>query len=161
MSFEPITINSQEELDAMFKERVTRAKESTRKELEDKFSDYEELKAKAESLTTQVNDLTNALNDAKSTGDETAKTIEELNAKVAKYETDSVKTRIANEVGLGYDAISFLQGEDEESIKASAEALVGLVGKNTAPLANPEGGQNGASSEDSAYKGMLNDLFNE
>lgn len=52
---------------------------------------------------------------------------------IKSYETRSVKTRIAHEAGLGYDAIDFLRGEDEESITKSAEALKTLLGTRTAP----------------------------
>ena len=37
---------------------------------------------------------------------------------------------MANENGLSFDAVDFLQGEDEESIRASAEKFKSLVGKS-------------------------------
>lgn len=40
-----------------------------------------------------------------------------------------MKHKIAHEAGLAYDAVDFIQGEDEESIKASAEKFKSLVGK--------------------------------
>ena len=55
------------------------------------------------------------------------------------YETDSVKTRIAHETGLSYDAIKFLQGDNEENIRQSAQALKSLCGNGqAAPLADTE-----------------------
>lgn len=158
MAFEPI--ETQEQLDSIIKDRVARAKESALKEAAEKYADYDELKAKAESLTTQVTDLTNALDKATSTSGESEKTIAELTAKVAKYETDSVKTRVAHELGLDYNAIQFIQGEDEEAIKDSANSLLSLVGKQTAPLASTEPA-NVEQSKDSSYKKMLGELFDE
>jgi hypothetical protein len=63
----------------------------------------------------------------------------ERDTKIKAYETRSVKMRIANEAGLSYEAIDFLQGDDEESIRKSADVLKGLVGKQPAPpLASKE-----------------------
>lgn len=44
-------------------------------------------------------------------------------------------------MGLGLDALDFIQGDDEEAIRKSAESLKALVGKNVAPLASLEGNQ--------------------
>ena len=92
------------------------------------------------------------------------KTIAERDAKIKGYETDSVKRRIAHEVGLPEDAIDYLKGEDAEALKKSAENLKQIIGSKPAapPLADPEsGGQGGGSNNDAAYKKMLKELKGE
>ncbi len=124
-------IETQEQLDAIVGERVARAKDAARKEFEGWIS--------PEDLTKQTDDLNSkikTLTDAKAAL-ETQLT--EKDGKIAKYETDSVKTKIAREFGLSYEAIGFLQGEDEETIRKSAESLKSLVGgSKVPPLRNPE-----------------------
>ena len=56
------------------------------------------------------------------------------------YETASVKTKIALELGLPYQMADRLTGTDEESIRKDAESMVVLIGMNKpkVPLGNPE-----------------------
>lgn len=83
-----------------------------------------------------------------------------LRSKIKGYETDSVKMRIAHETGLSYDAVQFLKGEDEESIRKSAESLKGLVGaSNVAPLASTETPL--PDTEDAAIRSTLKKLKGE
>ena len=64
----------------------------------------------------------------------------EATRKIAKYETDELKTRIAIETGLPVELRSYLNGTTEEEIKSSAEQLGKFTkGSQTLPLANPEG----------------------
>lgn len=131
-------IETQEQLDAIISERVARAKDSARKEFEGWISPdaLEKKTAELNSQLTGLNDQIKTLTDEKGTLETT---IEEKNGKLAQYEIDSVKTKVAREYGLSYDAIEFLQGADEEAIKKSAESLKHLVGANkTPPLGNPE-----------------------
>lgn len=131
-------IETQEQLDAIISERVARAKDSARKEFEGWISPdaLEKKTAELNSQLTGLNDQIKTLTDEKATLETT---IEEKNGKLAQYEIDSVKTKVAREYGLSYDAIEFLQGADEEAIKKSAESLKHLVGANkTPPLGNPE-----------------------
>jgi hypothetical protein len=125
-------IESQEQLEEVLKERLKRERESVKKEfegylspkqVEEKYKGYLTPEAAAEKYKEYVSP------------EDAAK----LNAKIKGYETDSVKTRIAHETGLSYDAVQFLRGEDEESIRKSAESLKGLMGAGEpAPLANTE-----------------------
>ena len=68
------------------------------------------------------------------------KELAERDAKIKGYETASVKTRIAHEVGLPYELSGRLSGDTEDDIRKDAESLVGLIGKGhqTAPLASSE-----------------------
>ena len=85
-------------------------------------------------------------------------------AQIKKYESDSAKTRIAHEVGLGYDAIKFLQGDDEKSIKESAESLKKLMGNGAGapPMFSSEpSGDGKKDKEREALKKVLSDMKGE
>lgn len=146
-------IETQEQFDAAIGERLKRERDTVKKEysgylspedVEKKYSGYlspEDVEKKYK----------NHLSPEK---------VAELNAKIKGYETDSVKTRIAHENGLSYEAIGFLRGEDEESIRKSAESLRGLIGaSNVAPLASTE--QVLADAKDAALKNTLKGLKGE
>lgn len=148
-TFEPIS--TQEELNAIIRDRLARDREAREK----KYADYDDLKTANKDLTAQLEDLKKQL-EAHS-GD--ADTIKDLQSKVQKYETDSVKTRIAHEKGLGYDAIELLTGDDEESITKSAEKLAAFRGKSTPPpLSNPEG--SGGDGRKKAFQELARSLNN-
>ena len=124
---------TQEEVNKLVGQARLEGKEAGRKEFEGWVS-----KDEYDKQMTGLNDQIRALTDEK-TNLQTQLT--EKDGTIAKYEIDSVKTRIAREAGLSYEAIEFLQGDNEEAIKKSAEALKGLVGTKTnptPPLGNPE-----------------------
>ena len=145
MEFTPITINTQEEYDNLVKERIDRAKKSER----EKFAGYDDYKAKAEKYDTDI----------KAKEDEiTAKenTIAELNAKVAKYESDSVKAKVLKEFGLSQDLSKWITGDDEESMRVNAQELQQIVGvQKTQPLADPESEDDTEDDERTALKKTL------
>ena len=145
MEFTPITINTQEEYDNLVKERIDRAKKSER----EKFAGYDDYKAKAEKYDTDI----------KAKQDEiTAKdnTIAELNAKVAKYESDSVKAKVLKEFGLSQDLSKWITGDDEESMRVNAQELQQIVGvQKTQPLADPESEDDTEDDERTALKKTL------
>ena len=134
-------IETQEQLDSIIRDRVDRAKRTATEEANAKYADYNDIKSAKESLEAQVADLNSKLSEAGTKAESASTELEDLKAKVAKYETDSVKTKIAAEMGLGLDALQFIQGDDEEAIRKSAESLKSLVGKQTTPLANLENNQ--------------------
>lgn len=148
--FTPIT--TQEAFDAALTDRLKREREkyegyTSPKDLEKLKADYDK----------QIADLNKAMEDQTKKYADYDKNIAERDARIRGYETASVKTRIAHEAGLSYDAIDFLQGDDEKSILESAEKLKKLTGaNNTQPLANHD--NNGGSSKDAAYKSMLSKL---
>lgn len=146
-------IETQEQLEEVLRDRLRRERETTRKE----FDGFLSPDAAAEKYKGYLSpeDVEAKFKDHLSP-DEASK----LRAKIKGYETDSVKTRIAHETGLSYDAIQFLRGEDEESIRKSAESLKGLVGmNNVAPLASTE--QTLADSNEVALKKMVRNLSNK
>ncbi|MCI9292982.1 MAG: DUF4355 domain-containing protein [Erysipelotrichaceae bacterium] len=152
MGFEPI--ETQEQLDALIADRLKRERETVEK----KYGDYDDLKKKADSYDAKVADYERQLKEAKDTSALDAK-IKELNGKIAKYESDSVKTRIANELGLPHEIAQRLSGDDEESIRKDAKALAEVLGnvkKTVAPLRSTETHQGDDKAE--AYRKLVNDL---
>ena len=157
MAFE--VIDTQEKLDAVIGERIKRERETTAKKYEGYISP-DDYKTKTADLEKQIGDLNAALKDASDKVAGHEKTIAERDSKIKEYETASVKSRIAHEVGLSYDAIDFIRGDDEDSIRQSAESLKSLVGvKQVPPLANQEGNQ--GNDEDAALRKTLRSLKGE
>lgn len=129
---------TQEEVNKLVGQARLEGKDAGRKEFEGWISPDELAKQTAElnEQLTSLNDQLKTLSDEK-TNLQTQLT--EKDGTIAKYEMDSVKTKIARDCGLSYDAIGFLQGEDEEAIRKSAESLKNLVGANKMPpMYNPE-----------------------
>ncbi len=147
------TIETQEQLDAIISDRLKRESEKIRKEYEGFLSSKDAAK-KYEGYLSPDDEK------AKYKGYLSPEEAAKKDAKIKGYETDSVKTRIAHELGLSYDAIGFLKGDDEDSIRKSAETLKSLVGNTvTAPLASTETSVTGA--EDAALKNTLKGLKGE
>lgn len=133
---------TQEEVNKLVGQARLEGKEIGRKEF-DGWISPEAMQKQTEELSTQLaglNDQIKALTDEKT---DLQTQLTEKDGTIAKYERDSVKTKIAREYGLSYEAIGFIQGEDEEAIRKSAETLKGLVESNqkpvpAPPLGNPE-----------------------
>lgn len=149
-------IETQEELDRIIGDRLKRERETVKKEFKDylspeqaaeKYKDFlspEDVKKKYEGYLSP---------------EEAAK----KDAQIKKYETDSVKTRIAREAGIPEELAERLSGEDEASIKKDAESLAKILGAgrggNVPPLKRAE--DDAAIAEDAAYKTMLSNLKGE
>lgn len=145
-----------EEQQRVFDETLAAKQEQWKRRYEGYLSP-DDLKAHDEAKDKQISDLTAALESSKQEKESMAKDIADRDGRIAEYERHSVKTRIAHEAGLGFEAISFLHGDDEESIRKSAEALKLLVGNGkTYPPANPER-QKGDSMEE-AEKNLVRGL---
>lgn len=148
MDFTPITINTQEEYDNLVKERIDRAKKSEAA----KYAGYDDFKAKAEKYDTDIKAKEDEITAAKNT-------IAELNAKVAKYESDSVKAKVLHEFGLSQDLKSRIFGDDEEALRADAQKLQQIIGvQKTQPLADPETDDDNADDERTALKKTLKNI---
>ena len=130
-TFNPI--NTQEEFDAAISVRLQRERQ--------KFADYDDLKAQVGTLTTER--------------DTYKQQVDERDAKIRKYETDSVKTRVAAAKGLPASMASRLAGETEEEITQDADNLAQIfrAAKGTAPMF--EGGSGGGNDTDAALRQML------
>jgi septal ring factor EnvC (AmiA/AmiB activator) len=153
MSEEFKPINTQEELNAILKERLARQKES----IEKNFADYEQLKKKVGDLESANQKLGQSATESASKLIEYEKQIAEKDLKIKGYEANSVKNRIALEVGLPFEMANRLKGETEEEIRKDAELLFKAIGasKPVAPLANPEVPTDGKNQ---AYQNMLANL---
>lgn len=135
MSQEFKIIETQEQLDAIVGERVKRAKESVRKEYVD-YDKYKEAYDAQESLKKGYEDR---IAEMETKYAETQTTIDGLNSKIAKYETDSVKTRACIEYGLPLEMAGRLHGATEEEIMKDASTLSSFVStKSAPPLRNPD-----------------------
>lgn len=132
MSKEFEIIETQEQFDKAISKRIG--------ELQSKHSETTaELQKTIEALTAENAELNKGLEENKAKYAEYDKTLADLEGKVKTYELESLKSKIAREIGLDYKAISYLQGSNEEEIKASAEGLKELLpGKATAPRASSE-----------------------
>lgn len=129
-------IESQEEFDNRISERLNRQKEALTKQ----YADYDDLKKKVSDYETQIGKLTKDAEEKAKAYAETDARIAEYETRIKGYESASLKTRVAHEIGLPYELASRLTGESEEDIRKDAEKLAQLVKKTqpAAPLANPE-----------------------
>lgn len=132
-NFKPI--ETQDELNAIIKDRLAREREAANKRYEGFISPDEHAKALASEKKL--------FDDYKKAHEGDAKTIEDLTARVNGFELDALKTKIAREVGLSYDWVGRIGGTDEKTIREDAENLKRLVGLNspTLPTKNTEAGQ--------------------
>ena len=147
--FKPI--ETQEELDSIIKDRLKRERESTQKKYEGWISPDDHQKA--------LDEANKALDDYKKAHEGDEQTIADLSAKNKAYETASLKSRVAHEVGLSYEWIGRISGDDEESIRKDAESLKKLVGNGAQPIPtkNTESGEN-VDSATASLKSVLNGI---
>lgn len=143
--FTPIT--TQEEFDRAIGERVKRERETVSKKFENYISP-EDLSQRTSDLESKVTSLTEELATAKAQ-------LTEKETEISGYKLEKLKAKVAREAGLEWGADEFLKGTDEESLKKSATALKGLIGKR-APLASTEGGT--ATDKDAELKSLLQRL---
>ena len=122
-------IETQEQLDKVIGERIRRAEEKAA----EKYSDYEAIKTQNEEYVKQIAQLQEATKGNQGT-------INELKAQVQNYESSSLKTKIALEIGLPYQMAGRLSGSNEEEIRADAETMAKLIGnqKPVAPIGSSE-----------------------
>ena len=131
MEFTPI--ESQEQFDAMVKERVERAKKSAAKEFETQLKDLEGIK---EQLTSKEEEIT-ALK-AKIGGFESEKKTSEesyhaMEKELSELKLKALKTQIAMDNNLPPDMADRIKGDDEEAMRADAEKLASYVNRKVAP----------------------------
>lgn len=137
---------TQEELNSIVSERLNKEKEKYSKSIE-------EYESKLTNLNDQLKQLTEqAANHAKE--------LEERDLKIRGYETQSVKMRVAKEVGIPFELAEKLSGDDEESIKRDAEFFKNVLDtqRGGQPLRSTETREEGDSSE-SAYRKLAASAF--
>jgi hypothetical protein len=126
MSEEFKPIETQEELDKIITNRLKRERESAEKRFDGWISPEDHQK--------RIEEANKAFDDYKKAHENDEQTISDLTAKNKAYETASLKSRIAHEVGLSYEWIERINGEDEQSIRADAESIKKLVGSGRTPV---------------------------
>lgn len=133
-------IETQEQLDKVIGERIRRAEEKATERFAEKMRDYDAIKAQNEDLTKQIAQLTEQITKQTETIDGNKAVVDDLTAKVHDYESSSLKTKVALEMGLPYQMAGRLSGDDEDAIRADAEALAKLIGSQrpAAPLGSGE-----------------------
>ena len=160
--FEAIT--TQEAFDAAISERIKRERESLAKKYEGYISPEENQKKIAE-YEDKLKEAASKLSEASEKAAKHDKEIAERDARIKGYESDSVKTRIAHEIGIPYELSGRLSGNSEDEIRKDAEALLKAIGstKPVAPLATSEpGGTNlESAAKDAALKKTLAGLKGE
>lgn len=120
--FTPITFNSQEEYDNAFKDRVARA--------EKKFEGYtspDDLKKIQADYQKQIDDLTKSVNSQNDKYKDFEAKIKERDEKIAKYESDSAKTRLAIKHGIPIELASKISGSNEKEMEEDAKKLASFV----------------------------------
>lgn len=147
-------IETQEQLNEVIKERLERERRTIEKQYEGYLSPEDISKQYEGYLSPE--DVKKQYEGFLSPEDAAKK-----EAKLKEYELRSVKMQVAHETGLPYDSVKFLTGDDEESIKTSAESLKALVGTNKVPPLATTEPANQEESKTAAYKELLGNLKGE
>lgn len=147
-------IETQEAFDEALKERLSRERETIRKQYDEEYAPFKET---AESLTKENAELKTTIEEANRSKGEVDEKLKKLESNLKNYEISSMKTKIALQNGIPYDMASRLMGEDEASITEDAKKLAELInaGKPTPPLKNTESNVDG---ENQSYISLLNNL---
>lgn len=132
MEFTPI--ETQEQFDAMVKERVERAKKSAAKEFETQLKDLEGIKEQLTSKDSEIEALKAKITDFEGAKKANEESFNSMQKELSELKLKALKTNVAIEAGLPADLADRLTGEDEETLKADAEKLASFVGsKKVAP----------------------------
>ena len=140
-------IETQEQLDAIIKGRLEREEKKHSEATAGLQSEIETLKSTNDNLIEKLKGFEGV-----------EEKIAEMQNTIKTYESDSVKTRIAREVGIPYEMRDRLRGETEEEIKADAEFFKKLMPQNTPTPKSTEVIPTDETEEQKAYKEMLKNL---
>ena len=162
MAFTPI--NTQEEFDAAIADRLSRDRAKYSKQFEAEMKEKgwkttEEVAGLTKELTDKVTALTAQLQTQTETINGHKAEVDTLNAKIHDYETASVKTAVALELGLPYQMASRLSGDNEADIRKDAEAMVKLIGGQNKPAPLPGGGSPKTATSE-MFANAVSDFFN-
>lgn len=129
-------IETQEQLDAIMKDRLARKEKAVREE----YADYEMYKSAYENNETVKSDYDARIDEMQKQHEESKSTIDSLNTRIAQYEIDSVKTKACVKHGIPFEMMGRLQGENEEEIMKDASVLASYLASNPTapPMRNPE-----------------------
>lgn len=159
--FKPIT--TQDELDAVLKDRI--AREAA------KYADYETLKAakkeldelKGKKLDEKLSALQADYDKAKSTLADHEKIVTELTTRATKAEHSLKQREIAQANGIPYELADRIGGTTEEEMKKDAETLAKFVkgAGSVLPLGNPEGSSGSQDPKGAAYLSFAKSIIKE
>jgi hypothetical protein len=144
-------IETQEEFDKAIQARISRERETVKKELLEEISG---LKKAEEELKKQVEGLVQEK-------EEKDRILEDYKNKISGYESRALQAKIAREVGLPYEMAERIRGKDEKTMKEDAEKLVELIkgsSPKTTPLKSTEPSRIGPKTEDDSYREMLKSI---
>lgn len=132
MEFTPI--ETQEQFDAMVKDRVERAKKSAAKEFETQLKDLEQLKESVTAKETEIGTLKAKITDLEAEKKTSGESYQSMQKELSQVKLSALKQRIAIDAGIPLEMADRLNGEDEKSIKEDAEKVKGFLGaKHVAP----------------------------
>lgn len=150
MEFTPI--ETQEQFDAMVKDRVDRAKKSTAKEYEAQLKDMAKLTETITGKETEIGTLKQKIADLEAEKKTSGESYESMQKELATVKMGALKQRIAMEYGLPLEMADRLNGDDEESIRNDANVVKAFIGaKRVAPSFNNEAMTN---PKDDGYRTM-------
>lgn len=129
-----VAIETQEQFDAMVKDRVERAKKSAAKEFETQLKDLEQLKESVTAKETEIGTLKAKITDLEAEKKTNGESYQSMQKELSQVKLSALKQRIAIDAGIPLEMADRLNGEDEESIKEDAEKVKGFWGaKHVAP----------------------------
>lgn len=148
-------INTQEEFDERIKERIERAEKKVREEFKG-WTSPDDLKTMTEKHGEEITKLNDAHAEElkKYAGYDEKFTAQAT--RIHELEVGALKTRIANEKKLPWDAVEFLQGDDEKSITESADKLSRLSAHSATFTRNTE--SDNVDSKESMWRNLANSL---
>lgn len=148
-------INTQEEFDERIKERIERAEKKVRDEFKG-WSSPEDLKKIADQHAADLAKLNDShAEELKKYAGYDEKFTQQA-TRIHELEVGALKTRIANEKKLPWDAVEFLQGDDEKSINESADKLSRLSAHSATFTRNTE--RDNVDSKESMWRDLASKL---
>lgn len=140
-------IETQEQFDEAIKERLNRERKKSSEATAELQKELDSYKSQLEAYQTKEQEFSNA-----------SSQIDELKKKIAEYEADSVKTKIAIECNLPLTMKDRLRGNTEDEIRADAQALIDLIPKPQAPSRSTETIVTPEEESKRELRGMLKNL---
>lgn len=147
-------INTQEEFDNAIKDRLARAENKIRDEYKSWISPDDQAKT-AEKYKAEIENLKAAHSKELEKYAGYDQKFADFETKIHGYEVSALKAKIAQEKKLPLESVEFLQGEDEESIKQSADRLASLTHGTFGFTRNTESPK---EDKDSAWREMAQKL---
>lgn len=130
--FNPIT--TQEEFDERIKERLGREAKKY-----EKYTSPDDLEKIKDDYQKQIDGLNISIQEKESQYADFDNQINDYKKKIAKYESDSVKTRVAIDMGIPLELKDRLKGTTEDEIREDAKILSGFASnKKKPPLYSPD-----------------------